>query len=252
MLHPNEHVADPPVEAWRGVLTGLTFVRAAQITLFGSVVFIPLLIAVGSGQNIHHLFWILRAQGLYALVVAILFLIGASWCCMTSPDIHARRYAQATLVLTLTAAALAGTMIGLEFVILPNVSQDMFNRIGRIDFLTDLLGMMLALSAIMAIGCWHHYLATVAENFGQTKLADNTKGFSVWICTCGTGAAVVVWAGFRFGFEPLAALGTLVSALLALLVLIFTAALTFDVRKLIVRAMRTERVYEQPQCPTLD
>ena len=220
-------IAEPAtldVEAWRRALRGVDLVVAAIMAAFVglglfAVIGLPVALFLAANEFTPAALGILIGFAVYFFVAAALLLPGVGLCCVAPNDFGAKRYAQAAFVLSLTALTLIGAFIAMELVILPNVSQQWFILLARVEFLYPMLGIMLFLNMTLAVACWHHFLNAVAETFGQPLVAASLKSFL---------ASVYAWGGsVTLSLAISAVFGVLPGAIVFLGFLSFVAAMPF-------------------------
>jgi hypothetical protein len=234
------------------VLTGLNLVRAAAVALLSSLLIVPLLLCVAA-TPLARVAWlgiaILGLLGVYLLAALVAFFIGIGVCCRAPADAGARRYVQASFALSIAAALLTAMMLAFEFAVLPAVLQRFLEAIMRSNHFMGLLVLMLLLSAIMAVVCWHRFLAAVATVFDQQALWANAANFVVWFCLWAACCSVPIWFSVQFGFGDGGVVSICGLSLMAPFFLLWAMGLLFEVRNAVHYRLQRKTLDVSPPPP---
>jgi len=230
---------------WRGVLTGLNLMRIALLaTAWSSLIIVPtalIAIRILVRGNLTGGVTCVVVAGLWLLLMAMIFVQGAWWCCSAPPHSGVRRYALAFSVMAyttiaivmilfaITAASLVARLPGFLVSVLSHASQ-----------FEGFIFAALLLQAILSAACWIWMLEAIARSLGLRRLADGaaTAAYLLFIFEGGW-VLMPIAQDFQLDFvHPLALYYIL--ALVALPIgMVWVVCVLLDMRNRLERALRS-------------
>lgn len=254
-MNAPDHDLDEPqfqdVNAWRGVLTGLSLMRFALLALLCGLL-VPFVLVPIFAVPPHHLpaWFAYTALGVIAgvlLMNAIILLLGMAFCCAAPANFRARRHSRTAFALTLVLAGLVSTWIAwivlMRQNLLPRNWIDALIGGRRYDLINASLASAAMLLVIFIVALWCRFLQDVAEAFDQAALAQNVGFFKWWFCILSSGAVLApvleILVPFRDEWYPLIAPLAVPSMINVPVSIAWGAALVIDTRNMLHKALRS-------------